>query len=110
MEIPDGIVIEPNGYLLFWADKDEEQGKMHIDFKLSGDSGYVILTNPLQNYICDSVYYIDADSDESFARNGDGMPEWIKARVPTPNRSNIYFDSDTRYLLKNVYPTRQMIY
>ncbi len=103
-EIPDGIVIEPNGYLLFWADKDEEQGKMHIDFKLSGDSGYVILTNPLQNYICDSVFYIDADSDESFVRNGDGMPEWIKARVPTPNRSNIYFDSNTRYLLKNVYP------
>ncbi len=103
-KIPKGIVIEPKGYLLFWADKDEEEGDMHIDFKLSSDSGYVILTNPQNNYIIDSTYYIDADSDESFARNGDGNSEWIKAHVPTPNRSNIYYDAETRYLLKNVYP------
>ncbi len=102
--IPDGTIITPKGFLLFWADKDEKQGSNHIDFKLSGDSGYVILTNPYKNIIIDSTYYIDADTDESFARNGDGSPEWIKTHLPTPDRSNLYYDGDTKYNLRSIYP------
>ncbi len=101
--IPNGVTIDANSFLLFWADKDKKQGHMHADFKLSGDSGYVVLSNSY-DIIVDSVYYIDADTDESFARNGDGVPEWIKAHVPTPNRSNIYYDETTKYNLKGIYP------
>ena len=38
--------VPAEGFLLFWADKDPEQGANHINFKLSGDGELLLLYMP----------------------------------------------------------------
>lgn len=42
---PIGTVIEPFGYLIVWADKDEDQPGLHTNFKLSADGESLVFSH-----------------------------------------------------------------
>jgi len=71
--LPAGTIIEANGYLTIWVDKDPEQGPYHTSFKLSGGGEQLMLSNP-QLEVVDSISFGNQIADISFARvpNGSG--------------------------------------
>lgn len=84
---PTSTIIEPGGYLIVWADDDEEQSGLHCNFKLSAAAESVILVNPLDTTILDEVTYIDQTTDISFGRLPNGTGDF-QVMTPTFNAEN----------------------
>ncbi len=74
---PEGTTIEPNGYLMIWADNDEDQEGLHANFKLSASAESVLLADP-DSLILDEVAYIDQTTDISYGRFPNGVGEFQK--------------------------------
>lgn len=72
-EFPSGTVIDPDSYLIIWADKDDEQTGLHANFKLSASAETIFLVSPADT-IVDEVSYVDQIADISYGRypNGTG--------------------------------------
>jgi hypothetical protein len=85
--IPSGVSINPNQFLLFWADKETEQGPLHLNVKIDKDGDSVTL------YETDGVTPIDTKSfnnmaeDVSLGRFPDGQI-WYDMPNPTPALPN----------------------
>lgn len=81
---PWGTTIAAGGFIIVWADKDEEQEGLHADFKLSTSEESVYLTNS-SGTIIDQISYTGQTEDISYGRfpNGTGnfetMPPTFKA-------------------------------
>ncbi len=94
---PDSTTIQPGGFLILWADKQSEQGILHVEIKLSGKGEQIGLTAPNGTTVIDSLTY-DAgtagaigyglDTDKSCARQPDGSNNWVVDETPTPGASN----------------------
>jgi len=94
---PDSTTILPGGCLLLYADKQPEQGILHVNIKLSGSGEQIGLTAPNGTTVIDSLTY-DAgaagaigygiDTDKSCGRNPDGSDNWVVDDTPTPGASN----------------------
>ena len=69
-KIPEGVTIEAKGFLLFWADNDEEQGDTHTNFKLSSKGETIALfdTDINGNVLIDRVEFGEQISDISYGR------------------------------------------
>tara|TARA_R110002072_G_scaffold42064_18_gene118404 strand:- start:28369 stop:30588 length:2220 start_codon:yes stop_codon:yes gene_type:complete len=89
-EIPAGVSIEANGYLIFWADDDTEQGPTHTNFKLGSGGEEIGLFAPtdLGNGVADSYIYDGQEADISEGRSCDGDDSWAFFKAPTPGESN----------------------
>jgi hypothetical protein len=74
---PEGTIIEPNGYLTIWADKDEDQSGLHANFKLSASAESVLLVDP-DTLIIDEVAFFDQTPDISYGRFPNGVGEFQK--------------------------------
>lgn len=91
-------IIPANGYKLFWADKDPEQGPLHTNFKLPASKentlylSYMTVNGSDSVFvIIDSVRYTHLSENESYIRMGDYYTsEWKVTGVPTPEKQNIY--------------------
>jgi hypothetical protein len=85
-EIPAGTVIEAGGYLIVWADDDEEQEGLHVNFKLSAGGESIFLVDPMGE-ILDEISYVDQTADISYGRfpNGTGP---FQIMNPTFNSMN----------------------
>lgn len=83
---PAGTVIEANGYLIIWADEDDDQSGLHADFKLSASGESVFLADATGTVI-DEVTYPEQETDISYGRfpNGTGNFETM---TPTFNAEN----------------------
>lgn len=83
---PAGTVIEANGYLIIWADEDDDQSGLHADFKLSA-SGESIFLADATGTVIDEVTYPEQETDISYGRfpNGTGNFETM---TPTFNAEN----------------------
>ncbi|MCK5783677.1 MAG: CotH kinase family protein, partial [Desulfobacterales bacterium] len=88
---PDSTTIQPGGFLLLWADKDPEQGILHLNLKLSGngeelglarkaDSGFVFI---------DTIVFGSQTADVSYGRFPDGGDDFTFFLVPSPGYQNI---------------------
>ncbi len=94
---PDSTTIQPGGYLVLYADKQPEQGILHVNIKLSGSGEQIALTAPNGTTVLDSLTY-DArtagaigyglDTDKSCARQPDASDNWVVDDTPTPGASN----------------------
>ncbi len=95
-EIPSGVSIPANGYLLFWADNDTDQGPTHTNFKLSKSGEEIGLYAPtaLGNGVADSYVFGEQSSDVSEGRSCDGGDDWVFMSSPTPGTSNGSCGSD----------------
>ena len=74
--IPEGVTIESQGYLLFWADDDDEQGPMHTNFKISAGGEELGLFDSDGVTLIDSVVFGPQSSDFSYGRYPDAGNYW----------------------------------
>jgi hypothetical protein len=75
-QIPTGTTIEPNGYLIVWADEDGIQEGLHASFKLSASGESVILAYA-NGTILDSLNYGLQTTDLSYARIPNGTGDFV---------------------------------
>lgn len=90
--IPSGTSLEPGGYLIIWADSDNDSTNtgLHASFKLSagGESIFLVDSDARGNAILDSLSFAALEKDVSFGRYPDGTgPRGILSK-PTPGRQN----------------------
>jgi len=86
----ESVIIEGGGYLLFWADNDEEQGPTHTNFKLDRDGEYVGLYDKDGATLIDGISFGPQDGDVSYGRLPDGNDNWVffDNGTATPNMPN----------------------
>ncbi|MFC1761720.1 lamin tail domain-containing protein [Planctomycetota bacterium] len=89
-QIPDGVSIEPGGYLLLWADNDEDQGDTHMNFSLSrsGEAIGLFDTDTSGHVLIDSITFGSQSADVSYGRIEDGENNWQLMPSPSPGFSN----------------------
>jgi len=82
--------IQPKGFILFMADNDEDDGILHLDFKLKSAEEDIALFQALGNekIMLDAYSYSQQDPDISLGRVSDGASQWTAFLVSTPNASN----------------------
>ncbi|MBT3215962.1 MAG: lamin tail domain-containing protein [Candidatus Marinimicrobia bacterium] len=87
---PDSTTINPGGFLLLWADKESEQGILHIELKLgSGGEQIGLFSSDATNTVpIDTLTYPAQTTDISRGRNPDGSDTWEFFNIPTPGESN----------------------
>ena len=83
---PAGTVLEAGGFLLVWAD-GEEQG-LHTNFKLGKGGEAVGLYDP-QGEALDEVTFGEQTADVSYGRYPDGTASFELMGTPTPGAANV---------------------
>jgi len=86
-QIDTSVIIEPGGFVLLWADKDEEQGKLHLNFKLSAGGEYISIMSSFGS-IVDSLTYNMQMDDISYGRFPDGSTDFFLFENATPDAGN----------------------
>lgn len=86
--IPTGVTISAGGFVLFWADSDDEQGVYHTNFKLSKNGEAIYLFAPDGQTLIDSIVFDAQSTDVSMGRYPDGTDFWDSFDNPTPGTSN----------------------
>jgi hypothetical protein len=89
-QMPD-YTMQPGEFVLFWADKDPEQGPFHTNFKLgkSGEEIGIFDSESTGFAILDTIVYGEQQTDISMGRETDGGSVWMFFNQPTPGASNI---------------------
>lgn len=75
-QFPAGTILNPNSYLIIWADEDSAQGAYHCNFKLSATSEQLMLINASMELV-DSVSWGQQVTDMGFARVPNGTGSFI---------------------------------
>jgi len=89
LAISNGLSIPEGGFLVFFADNDPGQGKLHTNFKLSNTDGEsVILYNAVTKKIIDQIDFPALGTDVSYGRKPDGAESPAVLAVASPNASN----------------------
>jgi hypothetical protein len=98
---PQGSGIQPNEYLIVWADQDSLQYGLHANFKLGSSGETLMLSDGINIY--DQVSFPALNVDESFAR----CPDAGTFTYTTPTFSaanNCYVGLTTETLDVAIYP------
>ena len=84
IDVGDSTVVEPNGYVVLWADEDQAQGWNHMNFRLNNAGEALVLRSPDGFTIADSVHFGASLPDVSKSRlpNGTGEFEWTESTTP----------------------------
>jgi hypothetical protein len=85
-EIPAGTILNPDSYLIVWADEDGTQGDYHANFKLSAEGETVLLMNNNAE-IADAVSYEQQQQNMGYARNPNGTGPFV-IQMHTFNANN----------------------
>lgn len=86
--IPGGVTIEAQGYLIFWADEDQEQGDTHTNFKLDAEGEEIGLFDSDGVTLIDGVIFDEQYRDLSYGRFPDNSLIWKLFDAPTPGHCN----------------------
>ncbi|MCF8374222.1 MAG: CotH kinase family protein [Bacteroidales bacterium] len=89
-QIPAGVSIAPNDFLMVFANKRSEftGGYLHTSFKLTQTKlEHIVLSDPSGN-IMDVVQTIPTQDDHSRGRTTNGSTTWALFTTPTPNANN----------------------
>jgi hypothetical protein len=83
-----GLTVPAGGYLLLWADDDEEdEGDDHLSFKLAREGEEIGLYSP-DGETLSAIEYGPQVTDYSAARESDGAMTWIFDPTPTADAAN----------------------
>ncbi len=82
---PD-VSIDGSGYLIIWADDDEEQEGIHTNFKLSASGEVILLVDPSQNVISE-ITFPQQTEDISMGRLPNGTGAFVEM-TPTFGANN----------------------
>lgn len=83
------LFIQPQSYLLFWADSEPEQGPTHLPFKLKAGGEAISLYAPNGTTEIDAYIFAAQTENVSEGRIPDGGAVWTKYLTATPGQSNI---------------------
>ena len=86
-EFPN-ISIDSEGFLLFWADSETEQGELHTNFKLDSGGEFLGIFDYDGLAAIDSLSFGQQYNNISFGRFPNGEDSWSHFATPTPNASN----------------------
>ncbi|MFH1118341.1 MAG: CotH kinase family protein [Bacteroidota bacterium] len=86
-KFPDNIVIQPNSFLIVWADEDITQTGLHTNYKLSA-SGEELVLSDFSNGIIDSISFGVQATDISMQRCPDATGNFV-SETPTYYAPNI---------------------
>lgn len=92
-QIPTGFsdttTIQPGQFAVLWADKESEQGVMHVEIKLSGDGEQIGIFASDGTTVIDSLSFGPQKADTSYGRVYDGMNAWTYFSTPSIGESNM---------------------
>jgi hypothetical protein len=95
-KFPSGTTIDPNGYLIIWADEDLTQSGLHANFKLSASGENVVLSYD-NGTVIETVAFGAQVADQGYARNPNGTGDFV-IQHPTfsmNNQSGLGFDEES---------------
>lgn len=72
---PEGTSIAGNGYLIIWADEDEDEAGLHANFKLSKSGEQQYFSDPA-GVVLDEVIFSAQSTDMSLARVPNGLGDF----------------------------------
>lgn len=86
----DSVRISPQGFILFYADKETSQGVLHCNFKLNSSGESIFLTKKISGFpvILDSMTYQALTEDVSWGRVPDGSDTLLMMDIPSPLGTN----------------------
>jgi hypothetical protein len=103
----DSTIIEPGDFLLLWADKESEQGVLHVEIKLSSDGEKIGLFMPDSTTVVDTLTFGEQSDDISYGRYPDGSDTW-QLMNPTPGAANTQeLSLDEALLIPEVFVLHQ---
>lgn len=103
-KFPDGTIVIENGYLIVWADDDQEQGPLHTQFKLSATGESIYLTDQ-NNTIVDQVTFGEVPTDMSYAREPNGTGGFVvKGHTYSDNNNLVSATFDAIPASIKIYP------
>lgn len=87
---PAKTTVPAGGYLVFWADKQEQIDANHVNFKLNAEKGAIAIVQlrSSENYIIDSVSYTNQGEDISYGRYPNVTSAFRYLLEPTPGAAN----------------------
>lgn len=85
---PSATTIPAGGFLVLIADKDTEQGILHVNIKLGAGGEAIGLTKSDGITIIDQIEFGAQTVDVSFGRKPDGTVNWTSFETPTPGATN----------------------
>lgn len=88
VDFPDSVTVEANGWLLFFADDDTEQGVRHAAFRLNNNLESLRFYSPDGFTVVDYITWQNMGADTSLGRFTDGNAEWVYFVETTPDASN----------------------
>ena len=88
--MPGKTTIPAGGFLVLWADKQPEQGVLHVGIKLSGKGEQIGLAEMFegQPHFIDSLTFGPQTTDISYGRKDDGGNEWVYFSKASPGETN----------------------
>ena len=100
---PD-IVLNPNSYLVLWADEDSLQGALHLPFKLDSERDDILLSMPDTTSI-DYFFHHDLDSNITMSRIPNGIGDLSIANATFESTNLPYVTVlESKSLHFNIYP------
>ena len=87
-QIPFGVILPGDGYLVFYADNDIEQGPLHTNFKLAAAGEVVAVFDANGVTLIDAITFGSQLTDVSFGRFPSGSGPWGFMSTPTPSATN----------------------
>jgi len=90
-EIPAGTIIQPNGYVIIWADENGSQGTSHCNFKLSASGGERLMLSDINRDVIDSLSFGVQTENLSYSRIPNGVGAFIiKAHTFNGNNEGFF--------------------
>ncbi len=103
-QLPGGTVLEPNAYMIVWADEDASQGAMHANFKLSASGESVLLFDP-DTALADQVDFDAQETDMGYARVPNGTGAFIiQAPTYAANNNNVGLNESGAVRMLRAFP------
>lgn len=99
-----GTVVPAHGHVVVWCDKQAPVTQLHADFKLSADSGYVVLTR-FEGGPADTLRYCRQERDMTVGRYPDGGDAVYAMYRPTIGKANTVTLCDTLHTQLHLVPT-----
>lgn len=84
------LILQPDNYLVIWADNDESQGNLHANFKLKKDGETIGIYSDESNGYApfDFIDYPTQTTDISYGKIPNGTGPFVPLDFISPNKNN----------------------
>ncbi len=82
------LVIEPHGYLVFYADSNESQGLAHLNLFVPKKKGHIKLLAAIQQTVISEIAYHSSVQNKSYGKEMECADSVLTYSSPTPGIAN----------------------